>query len=127
MAELKDSDDSGQALMQIMSLLQMQNEVSYVIECLSEDYRAEAIRGMNDAYECLKTHPLPQGCAEQIKAMLDEAVPPLNSRELVLCSRKLYRLRRRLANQLAYLLRMKSPYAEELYPLFGRDESDASS
>ena len=54
MAELKDSDDSGQALMQIMSLLQMQNEVSYVIECLSEDYRAEAIRGMNDAYECLK-------------------------------------------------------------------------
>lgn len=126
MAEVKDSDATGQAVQQIASLLQMQNEVSYVIECLSEDYRAEAIRGMNDAYECLNTHPLPQGCAEQIKAMLDEAVPPLNSRELVLCSRKLYRLRRRLANQVAYMLRMKYPYSEQLYPLFGRDESYAS-
>lgn len=126
MADVKDNEAGKQCLSQIMNLLQMQNEVSYVIECLSEDYRAEAARGMKDAYDCLEKHCLPQSCVEQIEAMLDEAVPPLNSRDLVLCSRKLYRLRRRLANQVAYLLSQKSPYSEKLYPLFGRDESDVS-
>lgn len=81
---------------------------------------------MNDAYDCLTKHPLPRVGAEQVKAMLDDAVPALRNRDLVLCSRKLYRLRRRLANQLAYMLHMKSPYSEQLYPLFGRDDSDVS-
>lgn len=126
MTDVKDNEAGEQAFSQIMSLVQMQNEVSYVIECLSEDFRAEAVRGMKDAYECLDTHRLPKSCVEQIEAMLDEAVAPLNGRDLVQCSRKMYRLRRRLANQLAYMLHMKSPYSEQLYPLFGRDESDVS-
>jgi hypothetical protein len=126
MTDVKDHEEGGQAWPQLENLLQMQNEGSYVIECLSEDFRAEAVRGMNDAYDCLTKHPLPRVGAEQVKAMLDDAVPALRNRDLVLCSRKLYRLRRRLANQVAYMLRMKSPYSEQLYPLFGRDESDAS-
>lgn len=110
----------------LCNLLQMQNEVSYVIECLGEDHRAEAVRGMKDAYDCQETHPLPRCWAEQIKTMLDEAVPPLNSRDLALCSRKLYRLRRRLANQVALLVNQKSPYAEQLYPQFDQVAPSAS-
>ena len=126
MAETKDQDWGEQALVLIVNLLQMENEVSYVIECLSEDFRGEAVRGMQDAYDCLQKHPLPQSCAEQVKQMLDEVMAPLKSRDLVLCSRKLYGLRGRLANQAAYLLRSKSPYERELYPLFGREDSDAT-
>jgi hypothetical protein len=126
MTDVKDQEEGGQAWPQIENLLQMQNEVSYVIECLSEDFRAEAVRGMRDVYECLSERRLPKSCVEEIETMLDEAVAPLNGRDLVQCSRKMYRLRRRLANQVAYMLRMKSPYSEQLYPLFGRDESDVS-
>lgn len=126
MTEVDARKAADDLLMLLDGLLQMQNEVAYVIECLSEDYRAEAGRGMKDAFACLEKHPLPESWAEQIEAMLDEAVPPLNTRNLVLCSRKLYGLRRRLANQVAYLLRAKSPYSEQLYPLFEREKSDVS-
>ena len=126
MADVKDQEEGGQAWPQIENLLQIQNEVSYVIECLAEDCRAEAARGMKDAYNCLEKHCLPRSCVEEIETMLDEAVAPLNGRDLVQCSRKMYRLRRRLANQVAYMLRVKYPYSEQLYPLFGRDESYAS-
>lgn len=126
MTEVDAKKAADELLMLLDGLLQMGNEVSYVIECLSEDCRAEAGRGMKDAFDCLEKHPLPESWAEQIEAMLDEAVPPLNTRNLVLCSRKLYRLRRRLANQVACLLRVKSPYSEQLYPLFGKEGSYAS-
>lgn len=119
---MQHNESSQQVMQDIANLLQMQNEVSYVIECLSEDFRAEAARGMEDAYSCLKKYPLPSSWAEQVKAMLDDAVPPLNERDLVLCARKLYGLRRRLANQVAGLLGAKSPYTEEYYPLFGPAE-----
>lgn len=122
MTEVDAGKAADELLMRLDGLLQMENEVSYVIESLSEDYRAEAGRGMQDAFDCLEKHPLPESWAEQIQGMLEEAVPPLNSRDLVMCSRKLYRLRRRLANQVACLLRVKSPYSEQLYPLFGRAE-----
>jgi hypothetical protein len=99
------------------ALFQMQNEVSYVIECLSEDFRAEGIRGLHDAYDYLEKCPLPMAWCEQIKRHLDEAVAPLNGRDLVTASRILYGLRRRLANEIAALMDRKLPYALVYYPL----------
>lgn len=76
MTDVKDQEEGGQAWPQIENLLQIQNEVSYVIECLAEGCRAEAARGMKDAYNCLEKHCLPRSCVEQIETMLDEAVAP---------------------------------------------------
>lgn len=42
MTDVKDQEEGEQAWTQIENLLQMQNEVSYVIECLSEDFRARS-------------------------------------------------------------------------------------
>lgn len=80
MTEVEARKAADELLMHLDGLLQMENEVSYVIECLSEDCRAEAGRGMKDAFDCLEKHPLPESWVEQIEAMLDEAVPPLNTR-----------------------------------------------
>ncbi|MDF1822242.1 MAG: hypothetical protein P1U64_11740 [Alcanivoracaceae bacterium] len=97
-------------------LIQIQNEVTYVIECLVEDYRAEARRGMKDAYDCLRQSTLPESWQARIEEMLDAAVPPLNSRHLVSCARKLSALRRVLANEVAWFNQVKLPYSDELYP-----------
>ena len=108
----------------LQNLMQLQNEVSYVIECLGEDFRAEAVRGMVDAYECLQRTVIPVEWREQVNQLLDNAAAPINGRDLVTALRILYRLRRRLANQTASLMAEKLPYSEKLYPLLWEGGDD---
>jgi hypothetical protein len=108
----------------LYGILQMENDVSYIIECLSEDCRAEAIRGFHDACDCLDKFPYPTDWREKMKRHLDEAIPPLNGRDLISASRMMYRLRRRLANQAAWLMDEALPYSEKLYPLLLSEQEE---
>lgn len=102
----------------LVALLELENEVMYVIEALSEDCRGEAGRGMRDAFDCIRKLDLPEDWLDQMIDHLNEAVDPINQRDLVTCSRKLQRLRRRLANEAALILGQKNPYAYCYYPTF---------
>lgn len=116
---------NDEARQRLAALLELENEVMYVIEALSEDYRGEASRGMKDAFECVKKLDLPENWIDQMIDMLNEAVDPINQRDLVTCSRKLQNLRRRLANEAALMLGQKNPYAYCYYPTFTPIEQEA--
>src|SRR5690606_10485868 len=119
-----EQDNKELAFQRLAALLELENEVMYVIEALSEDYRSEAGRGLKDAFECLKKLDLPEEWIDQMVNMLNEAVGPINQRDLVTCSRKLQNLRRRLTNEAALILGQRNPYAYCYYPTFTPMESE---
>ncbi|MDF1629112.1 MAG: hypothetical protein P1U78_04870 [Alcanivoracaceae bacterium] len=112
------------AIQYLARLNKLQNEVVYVIECLDEDFRGEASRGLVDVYEALEKAAFPESADQQIRKVLEEAVEAINARDLILCNRRLQRIRRRLANEIAVLLGEKNPYAYCYYPLLSSDAEE---
>jgi|SRR5690554_6386445 len=108
----------------LRSLIELQNEVVYVIECLGEDFRGEATSGMLDVYQALEKAAFPEIPYQQIRKVLDEAADAIRGRDLILGGRKLQTVRRRLANEVALLLGEKNPYAYCYYPLLSSDAEE---
>ena len=124
MTDRSDTRSEAPALQYLARLIELQNEVVYVIECLGEDCRGEASRGLVDVYEALAKAALPEIPGQQIQKALDEAADAIRGRDLILGGRKLQTVRRRLANEVALLLGEKNPYAYCYYPLLSSDDEE---
>lgn len=124
MTEKNKTDSTDEFIRYLRSLIELQNEVVYVIECLAEDFRGEATSGMLDAYKALEKAAFPEKPDQQIRKVLDEAADAIRGRNLILGGRKLQTVRRRLANEVALLLGEKNPYAYCYYPLLSSDAEE---
>jgi len=124
MTDQNETRQDDNARRYFASLIELQNEVTYVIECLGEDFRGEASRGMADVFSCLDRCTFPEVADEQIRNVLGEAVDAINARELILCGRKMQTVRRRLANEVASILGEKNPYAYCYYPLLSSEAEE---
>ena len=124
MTDQSNAASNTPTLQYLASLIELQNEVVYVIECLAEDFRGEATSGMLDAYKALEKAAFPEKPDQQIRKVLDEAADAIRGRDLILGGRKLQTVRRRLANEVALLLGEKNPYAYCYYPLLSSDAEE---
>ena len=124
MTDRSDTHSEAPALQYLARLTELQNEVAYVIECLAEDFRGEATKGMLDVYQALEKAAFPESPDVQIRKVLDEAADSIRGRDLILAGRKLQTVRRRLANEVALLLGEKNPYAYCYYPLLSSDSEE---
>lgn len=125
MTDRSDTPSEAPALQYLARLIELQNEVVYVIECLAEDFRGEATSGMLDVYQALEKAAFPEKPDQQIRKVLDEAADAIRGRDLILGGRKLQTVRRRLANEVALLLGEKNPYAYCYYPLLSSDSEES--
>ena len=105
-------------------LMRLINEVSYIQECIAEDFVAEARRSFPDAFECLESASLPESMQTRINKMLSDAASRIGraERDVPASQRFLQTLRRRLANQLGLTLNQPTPYSLDYYPVFVEED-----
>lgn len=103
----------------LCGLVCVQNEISYIIECLARDYTGEARNSFSDVDKALGKSCLPEGCIAAISKNMElaqEALSHGGGRNAPECARLLETARRRIANEIAIELGMEVPYSQEYYP-----------
>ena len=108
-------------------LVRLQDDLSYMGECISDDLTGEAKHAMfrTLAFVDATTFPL------YIKTPVIQGLADIDhvlrgNRDLVLCRRRIQDLRRRLANEVALRAGLALPYSAQLYPTFTDKGSNAS-